>query len=144
MPLAHTTSPALVDAGIPQQAIKLLPFFPTVLTKLGAQGVLLVQVVKADDPVLRSEEEGRYVLARCRNGDGEVGGLYVRLYAAEEVPREEIVSVNGCGDTFVGAVATGLARGREVRDCVSGAVTAAALTLRSGESVSPRLKGLVL
>lgn len=144
VPLAHTTSPALVDAGIPQQAIKLLPFFPTVLTKLGARGVLLVQVLEADDPALRDEREARYVLARCRNGDERVGGLYVRLYPAEEVGREEVVSVNGCGDTFVGAVAVGIARGGAVRDVVPGAVRAAALTLRSGESVSPELKSLKL
>lgn len=142
VPLAHTTSATLVDAGIPQQAIKLLPFFPTILTKLGPQGVLLTQLLKADDPVLTSADEARYVLARCNNGDKEIGGLYVRLYPTKVLVKEEVASVNGCGDTFVGALAVGLAKKKRVQDCVELAQRAAGLTLRSRESVSPELKSL--
>ena len=142
VPLAHTTSPALVDAGIPQQSIKLLPFFPTILTKLGPQGVLLTQLLKADDPVLTSADEAQYILSRCNNGDDDVGGLYVRLYPTKVLEKEEVVSVNGCGDTFVGALAVGLAKNKRVQECVGLAQRAAGLTLRSRESVSPELKGL--
>ncbi|KAJ4347098.1 uncharacterized protein N0V89_011035 [Didymosphaeria variabile] len=142
VPLAHTTTRALVDAGIPQQSIKLLPFFPTILTKLGPQGVLLTQLLKADDPVLSSADEAQYVLSRCNNGDQTVGGLYVRLYPTKVLEAEEVVSVNGCGDTFVGALAVGLAKKKRVQDCVGLAQRAAGLTLRSRESVSPELKTL--
>jgi pseudouridine-5'-phosphate glycosidase/pseudouridine kinase len=143
VPLAVTTTPAIVDAGIPQQAIKLLPFFPTILTKLGPQGVLLTQLLKADDPVLTSADESQYVLARCKTGDAKVGGLYVRLFPTEKVLRDdEVVSVNGIGDTFVGALAAGLTKGRRVQDVVGFAQRAAGLSLRSKESVSPELRGL--
>lgn len=36
--LRKLTSPELVDKGIPQQMIQLLPFIPTIITKLGARG----------------------------------------------------------------------------------------------------------
>ncbi|KAF1979731.1 hypothetical protein BU23DRAFT_548929 [Bimuria novae-zelandiae CBS 107.79] len=142
VPLAHTTSPALVDAGLPQQAIKLLPFFPTILTKLGPRGVLLVQMLKPENPVLSQADEARHVLSRCYNGSKEVGGLYVRLYETEVLGKEDVVSVNGCGDTFVGVLAVGLGSGKGVRECVELAQRAAGLTLRSAESVSPELRSL--
>ena len=87
VPLSITTSPELVDLGIPQQAIKLLPFIPTLLTKLGEKGVLLTKLIRANDPVLNSPEEAQYVLSRCSNGDEEVGvgGLYVRLFPPERI-----------------------------------------------------------
>ncbi|KAF2876710.1 Indigoidine synthase A like protein-domain-containing protein [Massariosphaeria phaeospora] len=143
VPLSMTTSPELVDQGIPQQAIKLLPFFPTVLTKLGPQGVLLTQLIKVDDPLLSSPEESQYVLARCKNSDDKIGGLYVRLFPTERVLRpEEVFSVNGVGDTFLGALAAGLVRGNKVQDVVGFAQKAAALSLKSKQSVSPELAGL--
>lgn len=142
VPLAITTTPALVDAGIPQQAIKLLPFFPTIITKLGPQGVLLTQILKAGDPALTSADEAQYVLSRCTNGDQKIGGLYVRLFPTEVLAKEHMVSVNGCGDTFVGALAVGLAKGKRVQECVDLAQKAAGLTLRSKESVSPKLMSL--
>ncbi|KAF1930366.1 IdgA domain-containing protein [Didymella exigua CBS 183.55] len=145
VPLAMLTSSALVDAGVPQQAIKLLPFFPTVLTKLGPQGVLVTRLLANDAHELRDESERQYIVARRKNGDVEadVGGLYVRLFPVEKVLKpEEVVSVNGIGDTFCGALAVGLARGKRVQDVVSFAQSAASLSLRSRESVSPGLRSL--
>jgi pseudouridine-5'-phosphate glycosidase/pseudouridine kinase len=145
VPLAYTTTPAIVDAGIPQQAIKLLPFIPTLLTKLGPGGVLLTKLLRADDPVLSDPDEAKYVLARNGNGDAElgVGGLYVRLFEPGEVlAPEEVVSVNGIGDTFLGALSVGLVKGGRVQDVVGLAQRAAGLSLRSKESVSPELRGL--
>lgn len=142
VPLATTTTPAIVNAGIPQQAIKLLPFFPVILTKLGPQGVLLTKLLAADDPVLTSADEAQYVLSRCKNGDQNVGGLYVRLFPTERVSKKDIVSVNGVGDTFLGALAAGIAQGQRVQDVVPFAQKAALLSLRSKESVSQELKSL--
>ena len=145
VPLTYTTNADIVDQGIPQQAIKLLPFFPTILTKLGPGGVLMVKLLAADAPELYAEEERQFVLARNANGDSNagVGGLYVRLFPVERVLRpEEIVSVNGIGDTFCGALAVGIAKGKRVQDVVGWAQKAAALSLRSRESVSVELKGM--
>ncbi|KAH6643968.1 Indigoidine synthase A like protein-domain-containing protein [Boeremia exigua] len=145
VPLTTLTSSEVVDAGLPQQAIKLLPFFPTVLTKLGPQGVLMTKLLANDAPELRNDDERQYVVARNRNGDRarDVGGLYVRLFAVDKVlPPEDIISVNGIGDTFCGALAVGLARGRRTQEVVGFAQMAASLSLRSKESVSPRLEEL--
>ncbi|KAH4973592.1 hypothetical protein HBI78_003890 [Parastagonospora nodorum] len=143
VPLALTTTPDIVDQGVPQQAIKLLPFFSTILTKLGPQGVLMVKLLAANAPELHDASERAYVLARNMSAGGEVGGLYVRLFPPERVlAPEEVVSVNGIGDTFCGALAVGLARGGRVQDIVGFAQRAAGLSLGSRESVSAELVGL--
>jgi pseudouridine-5'-phosphate glycosidase/pseudouridine kinase len=155
VPLAVAVGSELVDQGIPQMAIKLLPFLPTILTKLGPQGVLMVKLLRTGAPELQNDSERQYVLARNMSADStsaptgetdvgsQVGGLYVRLFPVEKVLRaEEVVSVNGIGDTFCGALASGLSKGRRVQDVVAFAQRAAGLSLQSRESVSPALKGL--
>jgi pseudouridine-5'-phosphate glycosidase/pseudouridine kinase len=135
VPLAITTTPDLVDQGIPQQAIKLLPFFPTILIKLGPRGVLMVKLLSSHASELEEEEERQYVLARGMGevGKNGVGGLYIRLFPVEKVLKEEVVSVNGVGDTFLGALASRLSKGERVQDGVPFAQRAAGLTLRSRE-----------
>lgn len=66
----------------------------------------------------------------------------MRLFpAAENV--EDVVSVNGVGDTFLGALVAGLAGGAEMGEGLIGvAQKAAVLTLKCGEAVSPDLKEL--
>ncbi|KAF2730095.1 hypothetical protein EJ04DRAFT_501168 [Polyplosphaeria fusca] len=142
VPLAATIGSDLVDAGIPQQSIQLLPFIPAILTKLGPKGVLLVKLLQADDPALSLAKEAQYVLARNSNGDGEsnVGGLYVRLFPPEIVLGPgEVVSVNGIGDTFVAAMAVSLVRGRRMDEAIPFAQKAALHSLQSQESVSFKL-----
>ncbi|EDU44717.1 IdgA domain protein [Pyrenophora tritici-repentis] len=145
VPLALTVGSDVVDRGTPQQAIKLLPFFPTILTKLGPKGVLMTRLLPFNDPALQDDTERQFVLARNMNGDAEsgVGGLYVRLFPVEKVLQpEEVISVNGIGDTFCGALAHTLSQGRRIQDVVAFAQRAASLSLRSREAVSPGLKGL--
>jgi pseudouridine-5'-phosphate glycosidase/pseudouridine kinase len=143
VPLAIATSSDIVDQGIPQQAIKLLPFFPTILTKLGPQGVLMVKMLEASAPELHDDNQRQFVLARNVTGHERIGGLYVRLFPPERVlSSEDIVSVNGIGDTFCGALAVGLAAGSKVQNIIDFAQRAASLSLRSRESVSPELKTL--
>jgi len=158
--LVQLTSPELVDQGIPQQALQLLPFIPCLCVTLGAEGVLVAQILPQSDERLRRAEYVPYVLGR--NGreldeeDGQaVGGVYMRLFPPQGAfgvgdGQGEVVSVNGAGDTFTGALVAGLARdseaadGRkiEVEDVVDFAQKAAGLTLRSEESVSPYLSRL--
>ncbi|KAI4640119.1 hypothetical protein J4E93_008919 [Alternaria ventricosa] len=152
VPLAVTLGGELVDQGIPQQTIKFLPFFPTILTKLGSKGVLMTKLLAADAEELHDEKERQYVLARNLsssdsdgNGKGKVGGLYIRLFPVEKVLEpSEVVSVNGIGDTFCGAIAHGLGRGLKVKDVVGFAQRAAGESLRSKEAVGEGLRGLKL
>jgi len=147
--MTMATNSALVDAGIPQQTIQLLPFIPTICVKLGADGVLLTQILPAGDSRLQDPASSPYILSRCFNLPEEssgVGGVYMRLFpAAEKVDEKDIVSVNGVGDTFLGTIIAGLAkRGKDakIEELVDIAQKAAVLTLKSKEAVSPELSSL--
>jgi pseudouridine-5'-phosphate glycosidase/pseudouridine kinase len=136
------TNSKLADEGIPLQTIQLLPFIPTILTKLGSEGVLMTALLKPDDPRLTNPDDAPYILSRNANGSTEVGGVYMRLFpAVEEV--QDVVSVNGVGDTFLGVVVAGLARGLKLGErLVDVAQRGAVMTLRSQEAVSPDLDKL--
>jgi pseudouridine-5'-phosphate glycosidase/pseudouridine kinase len=132
------TSAEMADAGIPVQSVNLLPYIPTIITKLGANGALLTTVLAKDDPRLRDPEHARYVVSRSMNDHSHVGGVYMRLFpAAEKV--KDVVSVNGIGDTFMGVLVAGLAKGGKVEGLIGVAQRAAVLTLRSKESVSDQV-----
>lgn len=150
--MSLATSPELVDQGIPQQSVQLLPFISTICTKLGAQGVLVTQLLRAGDPRLASGAYAPYILSRCNNGTEDtlgVGGVYMRLFPpAEKVSAKDIVSVNGVGDTFAGTLIAELAKakaaGKEkgVEECIDVAQKAAVLTLKSSSAVSPAVSSL--
>jgi pseudouridine-5'-phosphate glycosidase/pseudouridine kinase len=144
--LVDVTSAAIVDQGLPQQAIQLLPFVPCIVTKLGPEGVLLTMLLAKDDLRLQSPEAAPYIISRNRSEDAEspVGGVYVRLYpAVARLDESKIVSVNGVGDTFLGALIAALEKtGKGVEELVDFAQSAAVLTLQSPEAVSPALREL--
>jgi pseudouridine-5'-phosphate glycosidase/pseudouridine kinase len=133
------TNHKMTDEGIPLQTIQLLPFIPTILTKLGPDGVLLTEILRPEDPRLTDPAHAPWILCRSSNGSTEVGGVYMRLLPAIEVV-EGVVSVNGVGDTFLGVLIAGLAKGLELNeDLINLAQRGAVMTLRSKESVSPQL-----
>ncbi|KKF95625.1 Pseudouridine-5'-phosphate glycosidase [Ceratocystis platani] len=134
------TNVSITDAGIPQQTLQLLPYIPTLLTKLGSEGVLLTQILAPADPRLKDPNEMKYILSRS-NDHPLVGGVYMRLFPpAERV--ENVVSVNGVGDTFLGVLIAGLAQGGKVQNLVDVAQKAAVMTLKSHQSVNPDLRHL--
>lgn len=62
----------------------------------------------------------------------------MRLFSAAEKV-QNIVSVNGVGDTFFGVLISGLAQGGKVENLIDVAQAGSCLTLKSHESVSPDL-----
>lgn len=152
--MSHATSPELVDQGVPQQSVQLLPFMPSICTKLGAQGVLVTELLRAGDPRLTSGEYAPFILSRCNNDTEStlgVGGVYMRLFPpSEQVKAEDVVSVNGVGDTFVGTLVAELAKAKArgiekgVEQCIDVAQKAAVLTLKSAQAVSPELSAAKL
>jgi len=133
------TNHKMTDAGIPLQSIQLLPYIPTILTKMGAEGVLLTALLKPDDPRLTDSSSAPYILSRTSNGSTEVGGVYMRLFPAVEIV-DDVVSVNGVGDTFLGVLVAGLAKGFPLDESlINIAQRGAVMTLRSKEAVSPKL-----
>ncbi|KAM0334790.1 hypothetical protein ACHAPQ_004908 [Fusarium lateritium] len=135
------TSAELTDAGVPVQSVQLLPYIPTIVTKLGPQGVLLTTILGKDDPRLRDPDSEECIVARSTNDHPSVGGLYMRLFSAAEKV-QNIVSVNGVGDTFFGVLISGLAQGGKVENLIDVAQAGSCLTLKSHESVSPDLHRL--
>jgi pseudouridine-5'-phosphate glycosidase/pseudouridine kinase len=141
--LEKLTSRALVERGIPQQTVQLLPYMPTILTKLGAEGVLLTMLVPPNDARLANPKASRYMVSRAANS--LAGGVYMRWFRPPAVLRPaEIVSVNGVGDTFLGAILSAVTRPDcpEIEDAVDFAQAQAARTLRSREAVSPELRAV--
>lgn len=141
--LVSITSQKMVDEGIPQQSIRLLPFIPNLITKLGREGVLVTRVLPIDDPLLSTRSP--YVISRSKIELGGIRGLYMRLIPPERVlSSEEIVSVNGAGDTFLGVLVTRLAQKADTNldASVMVAQRASALTLKSAESVSAAIQSL--
>ena len=154
----------IVGDAILLAALRLLSNIPCLLTKLGPKGILLTEVLKPGDLRLEKEDEARHVLFRripsqlkhdasillpeTEPGSSlsSIGGVYVRLFAAaEEIPEQDIVSVNGAGDTFLGVIIALMANSEESRpvsDFVDIAQSAAVLTLKSTESVSPRVRDI--
>lgn len=136
----YMTSRELTDAGIPVQMVQLLPYIPIIITKLGSEGVLLATILGRDDPLLFAPESQQFILARAVDHP-TIGGIYLRLFApAEKV--EDVVSVNGVGDTFLGVMISGLAQGGSVEKLVDVAQQGAVMSLRCAESVSPKLSAL--
>lgn len=146
--LVAISNTELVDEGIPQQSIQLLPFIPTIVTKLGHQGVLLTRLLSPDDSQLTTRTAAPYILSRSHHNDGVVGGIYMRLFPAVDlVPEDEIISVNGVGDTFLGTLIAGLARETpekraDLDHIIDVAQRGSVLSLKSKEAVSPEIRAL--
>lgn len=146
--LIHSTNTALVDRGIPQQAIQLLPFMPCIITTLGSQGVLVTELFPSNDPRLTSPDHLSYIIARAavpRTGINKVGGVYMRLFPPEQLRKDEIISVNGAGDTLLGVIMAGLASDKmgdgleRLESIIPVAQRASARTLRSTAAVCPNI-----
>jgi pseudouridine-5'-phosphate glycosidase/pseudouridine kinase len=145
--LVRTLGVDLVEKGVPQMMLQLLPLVPWLVVKLGSMGCLVAMLLPKADQRLESPESARYVLARSEDErKGVVGGVYMRLFPAAEVVREEdVVSVNGVGDTMLGVVMGGLVSAdgkRSLEDVIEVAQKAAVLTLRSAEAVSSEVKSV--
>ena len=145
--LVRTLGVDLVERGVPQMMLQLLPLVPWLVVKLGSKGCLVAMLLPKGDERLESPESARYVLARSEDErKGVVGGVYMRLFPAAEVVREEdVVSVNGVGDTMLGVLMAGLVSvdgKRRLEDVVEVAQKAAVLTLRSAEAVSSEVKSV--
>lgn len=133
----------LVDQGIPQQCIQLLPFIPNLVTKLGRRGCLLASLLRRTDERLTDPDYAPYIVCRNTTQDSDVGGVYMRLFPPScEVEQEDIVSVNGVGDTMLGVVVAGLVKGRALDNIIPIAQDAAVLSLKSAEAVSPEVRGI--
>jgi pseudouridylate synthase / pseudouridine kinase len=142
--LTALTSRELVESGVPQQAIQILPFIPTLLVKLGIRGVLVVRLLPMGDELLSSG--GSNIICRAHEGNVHgVGGLYIKLLPpGRRLEGDELVSVNGAGDTFLGVVMAGLSKQDGpafggLERLIGVGQKGSRMTLQSVEAVSPDL-----
>ena len=131
----------LVEQGIPQQCIQLLPFIPNLVMKLGGKGCLVASLLKRGDDRLRNPEYAPYIIARSQTEHSHIGGVQMRLIPpSRKISQSEIISVNGIGDTMLGVIIAGLVRGHNLEHIIPIAQDAAVLTLQSSEAVSPKVR----
>ena len=161
-------------------SLKLLPFFPCILTKIGPSGVLLTELVRKEDSRLKdprvrphmfygqgSDEmdlgtmmqsllrtirrqtdinpDGRFYFEKDCEYLKDYAGIYMRLFPPAEIVRQdEIVSVNGVGDTFLGVLVAGLAKDnpKPMDELVMLAQRGSVMTLKSKDSVSEEIVSL--
>lgn len=141
--LINITNAFLVEEGLPQKSIQLLPFIPSIVTKLGDEGVLVTLLLQQGDDRLRSPYSAPYILSRS-NYDNNIGGVYMRFFPpTEQVPTDQIVSVNGVGDTFLGIMVNGLVNNQSIEAIIEIAQRGSVMTLKSKEAVSPDIATLV-
>ena len=154
----------LVDSKTVIAAIKLLSAIPCILTKLGANGVLLTEFLRTGDQRLNDLSKAEHiffrrssaeqvsdkpslVLPETEQGSSLFGieGVYIKHFPAEVVLDENILSVNGVGDTFLGVLLANLVRKdgvQSIEQAIPLAQKGAILTLKSYDSVSPAIKSL--
>lgn len=105
----------------------------------------MTQMLRPGDNCLTSPDAAPYVLSRSTDGNDVVGGVYMRLFPpVENVSSDDVVSVNGVGDTFLGVLIAGLTKEkpRNIVDLVDIAQRGSVMALKSKESVSPQLSVL--
>lgn len=151
--LMKHTSKDMKAAGVPQKLLHLLPYIPKLVVKLGEYGCLMAEIMLPDDPRLAvpkkpdhisyfvNQQQSILTRAAPDSQNHKVGGVYMRHYWPQEKV-DDVVSVNGVGDTFLGVLTAGLARGGTLHKLIGFAQNAAIMTLRSKEAVSPQLEEL--
>ena len=137
----------LVERGITQKVINLLPFFQHLVIKCGDLGVLLAMRFPTDKRTEwareRTDFQRRQVIFH-----GKSDLLVIKHYPAHEVDPQSVVSVTGAGDSLVGVILAALAQNAStfdspefVENVIALAQTAAIQTLQSPLAVSPSLSG---
>ncbi|OJT04731.1 Pseudouridine-metabolizing bifunctional protein [Trametes pubescens] len=143
----------LVDNGIAQMAINLLPFFQHLVIKCGERGLIAAFRVSGEEAAAASawathstNIPARQIVARSANGRSVV---VFKHFPPIQVPEDKIVNVTGAGDSLVGAMLATLTRNpaafeepATLDELVAQAQLAAVYTLQSEHAVSPRLSTL--
>ncbi|GLB36103.1 putative indigoidine synthase A-like protein [Lyophyllum shimeji] len=137
----------LVDEGIAQMAIKLLPFFQHLVIKCGQAGVVLVmripEVQTSQWAAKHSQPAQRYIIARGKSNEAVI----LCHFPPHRIGK--LVNVTGAGDSFVGVLLANLLQfpdachnPAKLSDVIFAAQSAAILTLQSPHAVSPMLSSI--
>ncbi|ESK97925.1 carbohydrate kinase [Moniliophthora roreri MCA 2997] len=133
----------LVNEGIAQMAVNLLPFFKHIFIKCGERGVVAAMHVHGKSEWSKQQTN---IYERCVVSHGLNTAVVLAHFPALPV---EVVNVTGAGDSFVGALLSRLAEQPKsldgfspLKETVDFAQEAAVLTLGCKAAVSPQLTAL--
>ncbi|KAG1769169.1 Indigoidine synthase A like protein-domain-containing protein [Suillus occidentalis] len=142
----------LVDKGIAQMAINLLPFFRHLVIKCGEMGVIVVMRFTGDDAAESSwstestNHHRRYVVSHSSTS-GDI--VVLQHFPAMQLPSDALVNTTGAGDSLVGALLAALVQSPKafhsaisLERAIDIAQHAALLSLQSPLAVSPLLSSL--
>ncbi|PRT55243.1 hypothetical protein B9G98_02863 [Wickerhamiella sorbophila] len=139
---------SIVESGLLQAAVHILPYIPNLFVKLGKDGVLTFQLIEylKDRTGDTADGRGLYILSKKKPF-----GLLMQYYPVPEVvPASSVQSVNGIGDTFCGVLAAQLSQtqmwlrddGPSKANAITKAQRAAALSLQTFAPVSTEVSQL--
>ncbi|KAG2120829.1 Indigoidine synthase A like protein-domain-containing protein [Suillus discolor] len=142
----------LVEKGVAQMAINLLPFFRHLVIKCGDLGVVVVMRFTGDDAAdspwstESTNHHRRYVVSHSpTSGDTVV----LQHFPAMQLPNNALVNTTGAGDSLVGALLAALVQSPKafhstisLQRTIDIAQHAALLSLQSPLAVSPLLSSL--
>lgn len=139
----------LVDEGVAQMAINLLPFFQHLVVKCGDRGLLTVFRISGVNAQKSSwANEHSNIRDRCivTHNIARNVTTVLRHFPASVMRQDDIVNVTGAGDTLVGSILGRLVCAPDafqspvtLEELVAEAQRAAVLTLKSPYAVSPLL-----
>ncbi|KAI0048368.1 indigoidine synthase A-like protein [Auriscalpium vulgare] len=134
----------LIDDGIAQMAVNLLPFFQNLVIKCGALGVIIAMRIPAGTSAWSNERSNPRRRLLVVHGNSEMAVF--KHFPSLPVAPGDVVNVTGAGDTLVGAVLAALTQDADafmtpesLEQAVNQAQWAAVETLRSSLAVSPSL-----
>lgn len=142
--LVRATNTELVNNGIPQMCLSLLPYFPRIVVKLGAHGVLEVKICEF---VVSNDSRQSHVLKYLESKSPDrKRAIHMKYAPANSVDTKDVISVNGVGDTLMGAALAATVLHDRIGSTHLSAVEfgqrAAIETLKSNASVSETIADL--
>lgn len=142
----------LVEKGVAQMAINLLPFFRHLVIKCGDLGVVVVMRFTGDNAAESSwstestNHHRRYVVSHSPTS-GDI--VVLQHFPAMQLPSDALVNTTGAGDSLVGALLAALVQSPKafhstisLQRTIDIAQHAALLSLQSPLAVSPLLSSL--
>lgn len=138
----------ILKEGIIQQAVKLLPYIPSIIVKLGQDGVLMINMTM-DAGKLEDDPNNHIIVSKGKEFDlfHQLGVVVQWCPVPEKVT--DIVNVTGAGDAFVGYLVLKMAEegcswlfepGKLRENVLNGAQRAAAVCLMDEAAISEKIK----
>lgn len=99
----------IVENGIVQMGVNLLPFFQNIFLKCGSRGVLVISRILSDPTESSWAGEHTNLAERQVVAHGKDGStVLVKHFPASVIAQDKLVNVTGAGDSLVGSLLASL------------------------------------